>query len=122
MSIDVDMSGPVFDGELAKRMSSEADRIERELADEAAKRIKRVLGRSLQNPTGRYMSSITVDNTIEGGIVTDGGVIYGPWLEGVSSRNQRSRFKGYAAFRKTTQEMRSDAPAIAERRVERVLR
>ncbi len=34
-------------------------------------------------------------------IVDDGGVIYGPWLEGTSNRNKTTRFKGYAAFRKT---------------------
>lgn len=36
-------------------------------------------------------------------LITDGGVIYGPWLEGTSSRNETTRFKGYASFRKTVE-------------------
>jgi hypothetical protein len=34
-------------------------------------------------------------------LITDGGVEYGPWLEGESERNAAYRFKGYHAFRKT---------------------
>jgi len=34
-------------------------------------------------------------------LITDGGVVYGPWLEGVGSRNEVTRFKGYSSFRKT---------------------
>jgi hypothetical protein len=36
-------------------------------------------------------------------LITDGGCIYGPWLEGIGSRNDTSRFKGYSSFRKTAQ-------------------
>jgi len=36
-------------------------------------------------------------------MITDGGAVYGPWLEGASSRNQSTRFKGYGTFRKTAQ-------------------
>jgi hypothetical protein len=35
--------------------------------------------------------------------ISDHGVIYGPWLEGTSSRNQSTRFKGYQTFRRTWQ-------------------
>jgi len=38
-------------------------------------------------------------------LITDGGVVYGPWLEGISSRNMTTRFKGYMTFRKTSQEL-----------------
>ena len=30
-----------------------------------------------------------------------GQVVYGAWIEGTSSRNQASQFKGYGLFRKT---------------------
>jgi hypothetical protein len=37
------------------------------------------------------------------GRIDDGGVVYGPWLEGTSTRNATTRFKGYASFRRTAQ-------------------
>jgi len=40
-------------------------------------------------------------NTV--GKIHDSGVVYGPWLEGTSSRNQTTRFKGYASFRRVKQ-------------------
>ncbi len=57
------------------------------------------LGRVLQNPTGYYESQITVDRRQIYRGVTDNNVVYGGWLEGVSSRNRTTRFKGYHTFR-----------------------
>ena len=51
--------------------------------------------------TGNYQRRITSFRKGLHGEVYDGGTIYGPWLEGVSSRNQRTRFKGYSHFRRT---------------------
>jgi hypothetical protein len=39
------------------------------------------------------------------GVVDDSNVIYGPWLEGVGSRNEKTRFKGYFTFRKAAQKL-----------------
>ena len=46
------------------------------------------------------------------GKLTDGNVLYGPWLEGTGSRNQTTRFKGYASFRRTGQWLEKEAPRI----------
>jgi len=46
------------------------------------------------------------------GIIHDSHVIYGPWLEGVSSRNQASRFKGYALWRRTRDKLQGLAHQI----------
>jgi hypothetical protein len=40
-------------------------------------------------------------------------VIYGPWLEGVGSRNRTTRFKGYFTFRRTAQQLKSRSTAVA---------
>lgn len=47
------------------------------------------------------------------GRIDDAKVIYGPWLEGTGSRNQTTRFKGYASFRRTAQWMQEKAPRVA---------
>lgn len=47
--------------------------------------------------------------------VNDSGVVYGPWLEGVSRRNERSRFKGYAMFRRAHEKLERNAyPAMVK--------
>jgi hypothetical protein len=48
-------------------------------------------------------------------------VIYGPWLEGTSSRNQTTRFKGYAMFRRTKGQVDKEAPDILNRAVRRAV-
>lgn len=56
------------------------------------------------------------------GIIHDSNAIYGPWLEGTGSRNQTTRFKGYAMFRRTTQQLERKAPDILQKRVTKSLR
>ena len=54
--------------------------------------------------TGNYARNIQSKVQNLNGIVTDGGnVLYGPWLEGVGTRNRATRFKGYFSFRKAKQ-------------------
>jgi hypothetical protein len=60
---------------------------------------------SLRNQTGRYMASTQVVWRDQDRVVNDGwpqsGVVYGPWLEGVGSRNSPvTRFPGYFAMRR----------------------
>ena len=56
------------------------------------------------------------------GLVWDAGVIYGPWLEGVGSRNQTTRFKGYHAARRTSTALQKQAPRLAQRHIARAMR
>jgi hypothetical protein len=77
-----------------------------------------VLDRSIQHPTPYYETQINRKREHQDAFsVNDRGVIYGPWLEGVSSRNQTTRFKGYAAFRRATQEAERYAPIVALRMI-----
>ncbi len=83
------------------------------LAEEAVNRIHHRLRQVLQNPTGYYQSRIVVDRRQTYRGVSDSGVIYGGWLEGISSRNRTTRFKGYHTFRLIKQELRRDKAKIA---------
>lgn len=51
-------------------------------------------------------------------ILDDSKIIYGPWLEGVGSKNKTTRFKGYFTFRKVKQRLEVRAGTIAERVME----
>ena len=73
--------------------------------------------------TGHYRRSIhgEVLNS-RNGTVHDSKVIYGPWLEGVTSRNQRTRFKGYAMFRNAFQRLERKAQGILNKHVGRAMK
>lgn len=91
-------------------MRAYATHTEREVADEGAKLIRNRLNTVLRHQTGFYRSHIQG----EGDRITDNGVVYGPWLEGVGSRNRTTRFKGYFTFRRTTQAIEARSGEIAE--------
>jgi hypothetical protein len=60
------------------------------------------LDRRLQHPTGYYTSNIHSEQTgIYNSKLNDNGVVYGPWLEGISSRNQSTSFEGYHSLQDT---------------------
>ena len=105
MPSTVTIKGPLFDKRAKRHTKTMTEAAVETVAEATENEILSKLGQSLKNPTGFYESRIRTDRTTQGAEVTDSGVIYGPWLEGVSSRNRTTRFKGYAAFRKSTQQM-----------------
>lgn len=115
--------GPMFAGNFAEmvieRMGQEN---QRDVAQEGVNRVQAHLGRVLRNPTGYYSSNVTTDNSVAESSVTDSGVVYGPWLEGVSSMNDRTRFKGYHTFRIIGQELQGDVAGLIDSNVSRAVK
>lgn len=108
--------GPIFHAEIAQEIISQyIDRVLDRLAEVAVDDIQNRLDDVLVNPTGFYRSQIMSTNAVRSRIITDSNVIYGPWLEGVGSRNAPvTRFKGYATFRYVTQGLKAKAGPYAE--------
>jgi len=106
----VQASGPLFNGvssALVQRYTQEGGE---EVAQWADAEVHRVLGQVLRNPTGYYESQVQVNRVSNDSFaITDGGVVYGPWLEGISSRNDATRFKGYATFRRVAERVEKRA-------------
>lgn len=106
--------GPMFNGKTAAALGTYSDQVGYKVATYAEDQIQARLRQVLQHPTGYYQSRITVDRAGTGYRVSDGNVIYGPWLEGVGSRNSPvTRFPGYATFRRTKALVDRKAPQIA---------
>lgn len=106
-------TGPMFDGRAIAAVHDFADDLEEDGAEMALRSIQRTYATNFQAPTGYYESNVHTSRAADGWEVTDGGLsgpVYGPWLEGVGSRNNTTRFKGYHAFRKAAQ--------MLERRIE----
>ena len=93
-----------------------------DVAQQAYDEVRKRLNMVLQHPTGRYESRVMVSNQSNSLVISDGGIVYGPWLEGVSSRNNTSRFKGYHVFRQTLQRMEKQAESIAEQSINEAVR
>lgn len=112
----VSRHGPLFDGRAIAALYEYAHRVRDELGKVAVSRVRVDLSGVLRTNTGRYESKIHVEvgdsNEL---IVTDTIISYGPWLEGVGSRNATTRFKGYHTFRFVAQDLKADAQDIAER-------
>lgn len=78
-----------------------AELMQVEIARYAADMFREAFDDVVVDPSGAYRNAIVAEPRGDHAVVTDSGVVYGPWLEGVASRNERSRFKGYSTFRRT---------------------
>lgn len=100
-------SGPLFDGRARRAVDDFTDELEMDGAEWAMADIKRTFHARFKHPTGVYESHVRISNLMGDPVVNDGGRIkYGPWLEGVGSRNfPVTRFRGYHAFRLAAQRL-----------------
>lgn len=119
MRISIARAGPFLSGQFEKRMPGVITEIDQAGADYALKELNRLADQSFQNPTGHYQSHLQVTQSDLGLQVDDGplGAVYGAWLEGVASRNKRSRFKGYFLWRRASQKVRANTIQIANKTV-----
>ncbi len=123
LNVTVRQKGQIFNSastRAAGRVMTTA--INEALAQEGVRRVKSRLGQVLQNPTGYYESRIQVDRRSQYRGISDGGVVYGGWLEGVDSRNKTTRFKGYRTFRIVMQELNKDKERLAQPMVDDYVR
>lgn len=119
VSWDAETGGPLFDARAARYFADFADELEAEAAEWALDHIKDTFHTHFKNPTGAYESRVKVVREMGKHVVTDGGFagpVYGPWLEGVGSRNAPvTRFRGYAAFRKAAQALERRMESMGDR-------
>lgn len=115
MADDVTLSGPVFDARRAQIIHRFLENAKQAIAKQGESIVHHRLQGSIRINHGVYESHIQTQRQQDDLVVTDGGMVYGPWLEGVGSRNRTTRFKGYASFRLATQELERQALGIAEK-------
>ncbi|PZT70199.1 hypothetical protein DN402_31770 [Streptomyces sp. SW4] len=123
MSITIDFDGPLFDGRAERAMQAAADDAREDIAEYAETHALTLMGFAFRHPTGYYESRVTTTRVSgEVSLVHDQGVIYGPWLEGVGSRNSPvTRFPGYWHWKRTKGAVAARGPQIAEQAVRRHL-
>lgn len=97
----VEYKGPLFDTRgkfILMRFERDA---EKEIAQDVNRKVHSMFARFFKHQTGRYASTVQERRRGDGITVGDNGIVYGPWLEGTSSKNASTRFKGYHSFRRT---------------------
>ena len=103
----IEMDGPFFQGSAARKFRGAAEDAVKELVQLGEGRLleqlrprpsgvyKSVSEAGRNASVGNYRRNISTKVTDLSALITDGGVVYGPWLEGTSSQNS-PRFPGYA--------------------------
>lgn len=110
--VEVNLSGPLFDGSAPSVFVRMADDCATEVAAQGYAYVMTNLNASIRHPTPYYETQITVDRVGRDRRIHDRGVVYGNWLEGTGSRNKTTRFKGYASFRRAKQQLDADVPRL----------
>lgn len=122
-SITVNLKGPIFDGRAAHEVRAFLDAATDDIGQQGYSNVMHNLEGSIRHPTPYYETQITVQRAGAAVIVHDRGIIYGPWLEGVGSRNSPvTIFPGYHSFRRATATLRGQALGLAERRLSEFIR
>lgn len=111
----VESHGPLFEGNVPAVIDMYLADLKHQVVGQVVADVHYVLDRRIQHPTPYYETQIVASQIGRDWDVNDRGVIYGPWLEGVSWRNTATRFKGYHAFREAFQESQEYIPMFADR-------
>jgi hypothetical protein len=102
------VSGPFFDARAEIIMVRGCARLRAAVAKEADRRIEILHKAFFRLPTPYYWTKVHAESRGPVDVITDGGIVYGPWLEGTGSRNAPvTRFKGYRSARLTAQSLRN---------------
>lgn len=123
MSVDVDFTGPLFDRRAERAVQQFAEAARDDIAEFGEEVALARMGNYFRHPTGYYESNVkTTLVTSDTALVHDGGVVYGPWLAGVGSRNRaRPGFPGYTHWREAKQLVAARGLQIAEQTLQRYL-
>ncbi|MFI8448247.1 hypothetical protein [Streptomyces erythrochromogenes] len=121
--VEVTVTGPLFDGRAAREFAAYADEAREQISEFAEEHVLALMGAAFRHPTGYYESHVKTERvSADTDRVHDSGIVYGPWLEGVGSRNSPvTRFPGYFHWRRTKALLALRAPVMAERLLQRYL-
>lgn len=114
LDLSMELNGPLFDGRAEVALADYVEAVKKKLGQEGVQLVHHHLDVVLRNPTGNYYEHIKDRAFRNGRQIWDSKVIYGPWLEGTGSRNDQTRFKGYATFRHATGQLVATSSYLAQ--------
>lgn len=111
---EVVLRGPLFDARAKRVTNAMLDDAAQAIAERAQNDVRETIRSKAVRRTGNYERHVQIDRAGNDRQVNDGGIVYGPWLEGVSRRNYSTRFRGFSQFRRATQRLAGRTGEIAE--------
>jgi len=118
----VKISGPLADGTAPKVLERYAEDVTQAIADRGAELLRAFPMDKTGRSTGGFREHLHTMRRDRNTVAIPGpmirGVVWSPWLEGTSKRNESTGFKGYHLFRKTRLQLDREAGDIAERKLQ----
>lgn len=118
INLGASVGGPIADGSAQQALIQWLDASKKDVADLAVDQLRSTKMDKTGRGTGHYQSEIKQSVLTFNDILIDDPVIYGPWLEGTSQRNDSTRFKGYHLWRQTSQKIAQQAGDIAQKKLD----
>jgi hypothetical protein len=124
VTVYADVKGPLADGAADRALDDWARNTEDALGKEGIDMLRAFPMNKTGRAHGGFENALkTVRSSgslrIPGPMIT--GVVWSPWLEGTSKRNESTRFKGYGLFRKTAARLRKRAPDVGQRELDKIM-
>lgn len=114
MGMTFDLRGGIFDDSAPRAVADFADELRDRTADAGLERVQVYCNMDFKRPTPYYETQVRVSYAPGAAVVDDRGIVYGPWLEGISPRNHRLRFKGYSMWRRARHDLETAVPRLAQ--------
>lgn len=111
----VTFHGPLFTGATEQQLKVTTREMEQRVADAFTQQWMSNMNAAFKTQTPYYMTQVVNQEMPGQHVIHDRGVIYGPWLEGVGSRNSpRTRFPGYHSMARALVTVRTKVQGICE--------
>lgn len=112
---DVTISGPWFDERGTIAIRDYLDWAQGEVATQGLADVHTNLEETIRHPTPYYETQVNIRREDLDLVVNDRDIVYGPWLEGTGSRNfPKTRFPGYANWRRARQQLAGEVHDLIE--------
>jgi len=119
----VKLRGPLFTGQAPEAVAGFLTDLTQAVGDKSVEHFRFMAMATYKDPTPYYWTKVQTERvSAERVRVHDDMVVYGPWLEGIGSRNRTSRFKGYRLWRKNFQDTKAMVTRIAAAQFNNLLR
>lgn len=122
INLEVETTGPFFQGDHTRELHKFLDEAKEEVAQLGVNRIRERVSARSKSPSGYYAGHVVTEvvKPFNDQVISLSGraVAYGPWIEGTSSRNTSTRFKGYKIFRQARTWLRKAATPVFQERID----
>lgn len=112
------VSGPLYDGRARAAAYQMIDKSKQDLADVGLALLHASSAQFRQHPTWLWETSLNAQVTNRrNDLLLNDPVRWARWLEGITPRNARTRFKGYHMWARTWRRLQGVARPILERNI-----